>query len=124
MNLEKVKEEVEKKIESTLQFNNKYVNPPKDFSSIPADVKYNEAAILREEKLINQKQKEEEKELERLLIEKKDSKEYDRWVTEMKMKDEILKMQRIQKRKMELEMNREVATTYMQKRIPKQQLNA
>ena len=42
----------------------------------------------------------------------------------MKMKDEILKMQRIQKRKMELEMNREVATTYMQKRIPKQQLNA
>ena len=124
MNLEKVKEEVEKKIESTLQFNNKYVNPPKDFSSIPADVKYNEAAILREEKLINQKQKEAEAELERLLIEKKDSKEYDRWVTEMKMKDEILKMQRIQKRKMELEMNREVATTYMQKRIPKQQLNA
>ena len=87
-------------------------------------MKYNEAAILREEKLINQKQKEAEAELERLLIEKKDSKEYDRWVTEMKMKDEILKMQRIQKRKMELEMNREVATTYMQKRIPKQQLNA
>ena len=124
MNLEKVKEEVEKKIESTLQFNNKYVNPPKDFSSIPADVKYNEAAILREEKLINQKQKEAEAELERLLIEKKDSKEYDRWVTEMKMKDEILKMQRIQKRKMELEMNREVATTYMQKRIKDNQLKA
>ena len=71
MNLEKVKEEVEKKIESTLQFNNKYVNPPKDFSSIPADVKYNEAAILREENLINMKKKEEEAELERLLVEKK-----------------------------------------------------
>ena len=42
----------------------------------------------------------------------------------MKMKDEILKMQRIQKRKMELEMNREVATTYMQKRIKDNQLKA
>lgn len=124
MNLEKVKEEVEKKIESTLQFNNKYVNPPKDFSSIPADVKYNEAAILREENLINMKKKEEEAELERLLVEKKDSKEYERWVSEMKLKDDILKMEKIQKRKLELEMNREVATTYMQQRIKQNQLKA
>ena len=123
-NLEKVKEEVENKIKSTLQFNNKYMNPIKDFSKCEADVKYNEAAIIREEYLIDKKNKEEEAALNKILIEKKDSKEFDRWQNEMKIKDDILKMQEIEKRKLELELNREVASTYMQRRIQKNQLKA
>ena len=123
-NLEKIREEVEQQIQSTLQFDNKYVTPLKDYSNIGADVKYNEAAILREENLIKKREKEEQKELERLLVEKKDSKEFDRWVSEMKLKDDILKMQKIQKRKLELELNREVASNYMQQRIKKNQLKA
>ena len=123
-NIEKVREEVENKIKSTLQFNNNYVQPMKDFSKCEADVKYNEAAIIREEYLIDKKNKEEEAALNKILIEKKDSKEFDRWQNEMKIKDDIIKMQEIEKRKLELELNREVASTYMQRRIQKNQLKA
>jgi hypothetical protein len=123
-NIEKVREEVENKIKSTLQFNNKYMNPIKDFSKCEADVKYNETAIIREEYLIDKKNKEEEAALNKILIEKKDSKEFDRWQNEMKIKDDIIKMQEIEKRKLELELNREVASTYMQRRIQKNQLKA
>jgi hypothetical protein len=65
-NIEKVREEVENKIKSTLQFNNKYMNPIKDFSKCEADVKYNEAAIIREEYLIDKKNKEEEAALNKI----------------------------------------------------------
>ena len=123
-NIEKVRDEVENKIKSTLQFDNKYTIPLKDFSKYDADVKYNEAAIIREEYLIDKKNKEEEAALNKILIEKKDSKEFDRWQNEMKIKDDILKMQEIEKRKLELELNREVASTYMQRRIQKNQLKA
>ena len=124
MNFDRIKEEVENKIQSTLQFDNKYMNPPKDFSKYEADVKYNKAAIIREEYLIDKKNKEEEAALNKILIEKKDSKEFERWQSEMKIKDDIIKMQEIEKRKLELELNREVASTYMQRRIQKNQLKA
>ena len=123
-NIEKVREEVENKIKSTLQFDNKYMNPIKDFSKCEADVKYNEAAIIREEFLIDKKNKEEEAALNKILVEKIDSKEFERWQSEMKIKDDIIKMQEIEKRKLELELNREVASTYMQRRIQKNQLKA
>ena len=123
-NIEKIREEVEKKIQSTLQFDNKYMNPIKDFSKCEADVKYNEAAIIREEYLIDKKNKEEEAALNKILVEKKDSKEFERWQSEMKIKDDIIKMQEIEKRKLELELNREVASTYMQRRIQKNQIKA
>ena len=123
-NIEKIRDEVENKILSTLQFDNKYMNPIKDFSKCDADVKYNEAAIIREEYLIDKKNKEEEAALNKILIEKKDSKEFERWQSEMKIKDDIIKMQEIEKRKLELELNREVASTYMQRRIQKNQIKA
>ena len=123
-NIEKIKAEVEDKIKASLQFDNKYMNPIKDFSKCEADVRYNEAAIIREEYLINKKNKEEEAALNKILIEKKDSKEFERWQSEMKIKDDIIKMQEIEKRKLELELNREVASTYMQRRIQKNQLKA
>ena len=122
MNKEKIKKEVEKKIVETLQFNNKYVNPTLDFSKINADVKYNEAAIIRENYLIEKNKKKEENELKKILIEKKDSKEFDRWQSEMKLKDDIEKEQLIHRRKLELELNREIATNFMKNKIKENQL--
>lgn len=121
-NIEKISELVNKKIESELQFNNRYTNPPKDFSTKQANVKYNETAILREEYLIQKKKRQEEEELQKILIEKKDHKEYDRWKREMEERDNILKMQEIQKRKLELELNREVAVDYYNQRIMQNKL--
>ena len=95
-----------------MQFNNKYAQPMKDFSKFQGDVKYNETAIIREEYLIDKKKKEEEAALKKILIEKKDSKEFDRWVSEMKIRDDILRMEEVDKRKLELELNREIATNF------------
>ena len=111
-NKEKIKEEIEKKIESTLQFNNKYVNPPIDYSKFNGDVKYNEAGILREEFNINKNKKNEENELKRKLIEKTDSSEYERFLSENRERDDILNMQKIQKRRIELGLARDAAVNY------------
>ena len=123
-NLEKIKEEVENNIQKTLQFNNKYAKPLKDYSKFNGDVKYNETAIIREEYLIDKKNKEEEAALNKILIEKKDSKEFDRWVSEMKIRDDILRMEEVDKRKLELELNREIATNFYNIRKNRNQLKA
>ena len=123
-NKEKIKEEVEKQIESTLQFNKKFYNPPKDYSKIPADIKYNETAIIKEEYLIEKKRKEEEEALKKILIEKKDTKDYERWVAEMKLKDDLIRMEEVQKRKIELDLNKEVAQNYFTRRTRINQIKA
>ena len=123
-NIDKIKEEVEKELQSKLKFNQKYHNPPKDYSKIPADVKYNETAIIKEEFLLEKKKKEEEKALNKILIEKKDIKEYERWISEMKLKDDLIKMEEVQKRKIELDLNREVAQNYFIRRTKINQLKA
>lgn len=97
VNLPKIKEEVEKKREAELQFNKKYCNPPKDFSNKQAIVKYNETAILREEYLIQKKKKKEEEELNKIIIEKKDSKEFERWKREQEEKENLLRLEEIAK---------------------------
>ena len=123
-NIEKIREEVTKKLENSLQFNKKYCNPPKDFSKNSGDVNYNQTAILREDYLIEKKRKEEEENLKRILIEKTDSKDHMKWIKEMKLKDDIEKLEEIQKRKIELNLNREVATTYLQRRTRINQLKS
>ena len=123
-NIEKIREEVTKKLENSLQFNKKYSNPPKDFSKNSGDVNYNQTAILREDYLIEKKRKEEEENLKRILIEKTDSKDHMKWIKEMKLKDDIEKLEEIQKRKIELNLNREVATTYLQRRTRINQLKS
>jgi len=116
-NIEKITKEISEKRESELQFDKKYHIPLKDFSQVPANVKYNETAILREEYLINKKKKHEEEELNKILIEKKDAKEFQRWKREMEEREELLRMEEITRRKLELDLNREVATEYFNQRI-------
>ena len=118
----KIKEEIENEKKKQLQFNNKYSIPLKDFSKCDADVKYNEAAILKEEYLLDKKNKEEEAALNKILIEKKDSKEFDRWKMEMEIKDEMDRLEQIEKRKLTNELNREYVNNYYQHRMQKNQL--
>ena len=118
---DKIKEEIENEKKSKLQFNNKYSIPLKDFSKCDADVKYNEAAILKEEYLLDKKNKEQEAALNKILIEKKDSSEFDRWNMEMKIKDEMDRLEEIEKRKIQNELNREFVSNYYQYRVNKNQ---
>ena len=122
MNKDKIREEIEKRIESELKFNQKYVNKPIDYSSFSADVKYNEAAIYREEFLIKQKLKKEEEDIEKIIIEKKDAKEFERWKREMIEKDDIIKQEEILKRKMLNEMSKEVAVNHQHLKIKENQM--
>ena len=111
-NIDKIRNLEEQKLKKELKFNKVFTNPMKDFDKYKADVKYNEAAILKEEFLLDKKNKEEENELNRILIEKKDRKEFDRWVNEMKIKDDIERLEKIDKRKIELMLNREISFNY------------
>ena len=115
MNYDKIKEEVEKKFNETIDFDKKYSIKLPDFNKKNADVKYNEAAIIREEFLIDKNKKEIEKEMNRRLIEKTDDKEFNRWVSEMKIKEDIENLEKIQKRKFALEMTRETTLTCKEK---------
>ena len=121
-NFEKIKEEVEKKFESTLQFNNKYVNKDIDYDKHNGDVKYNEAGILREEYNINRNKKNEENELKRKIMEKTDLNEYERYLSENRERDNILNIEKIQKRKMELSLTRESVFTFRKEKMIKNQI--
>ena len=118
---EKIKEEIEKKREEELDFDRKkkehQIKPPMDFSKIPAEIRYNEAAVIREEFLIKKKKKQEEDEINKIIIEKKDSTEYERWRREMEEKDKIVKFEEINKRKIELELGREEAINAYNKKL-------
>ena len=116
-NIEKISKDVNEKRQQELQFDMKYHQPLKDFTKITANVKYNETAILREEHLIKKKQKEEEAELLKILVEKKDGTEFERWKREMEERDNLLRDEEIARRKLELDLNREVATEYFHQRI-------
>ena len=105
-NIEKIRNMVEKNIEESLKFNKNYSNKKIDFNKYKGDVKYNEAAVLREEFLIDKKNKEEEKELNKILIEKKDRK------AEMKIKDDMEQMEKMEKRKIEMMINRKISSNY------------
>lgn len=118
---EKIKEEIEKQREDVLDFDRKkkehQIVPPKDFSKLPAEIRYNEAAIIREEFLIKKKKKQETDEINKIIIEKKDSTEYDRWRREMEEKDKITRLEEINLRKIELELAREEALDAYNKRL-------
>ena len=111
-NIDKIRNLVENNIKKNLKFNQKYAIPRKNFEKFKADVKYNEAAILKEEYMIDKKNKEEEEELNKYLIGKKDRKEFDKWVNDMKIRDEIENIEKIDRRKIELMLNREISSNY------------
>ena len=55
MNKEIIAAEVEERFQKELQFDKKYRNPPKNFNNFPAEIKYNETAILRENLILVKK---------------------------------------------------------------------
>ena len=104
-----------------LDFNRKkkehQISLMKDFSKAPAEIKYNEAAIIKEEFLIKKKLKQEEDDLNRIIIEKKDKTEFERWKKEMEEKDKINRIEEINKRKIGLELAREEAIEAYNKKL-------
>lgn len=117
MDLDRLKQEAEEKLKKELQFNKKYVTPLKDFTKHTADVKYNETAIIREEHNIKLKEQAEKDRIKKIMIEGKDSAEFERWRREMEEKDDLQRMEEVMRRKIELEMSREAAVHHQQLKL-------
>jgi hypothetical protein len=90
--IEDVRREIEEKFESELRFDSSYVNVPPDFSKIPAKVKLNTAAILREDSLFKKQQEKDYNLLKNYEEELRDCTEYYSWQGAMKERDEEVKV--------------------------------
>lgn len=80
-----------------------------DFQKKPAAVKINVAAMKREKNLLEKQEKEEDKKIAEMAMGLKDASEFNRWKREMDAKDEVERLEHIQKKKIEMELAREEA---------------
>ena len=106
---DRVKEEVEAEIVKTLQFEGNRPRPMPNFDKYDANVKLNVAALKREKHLIDLEEREAKEKLDQMAMGLKDTSEFDRWKAEMNEKDEIERLEHIQKKKIEMELAREEA---------------
>jgi hypothetical protein len=81
------------------------------------DVKLNVAAILREEKKLNEKIQEEERRMKDLEMNMRDESEHENWKKEQKEKDRYDEMENQQRRKIEMELAREAAINAYEDKI-------
>ena len=87
----------------------KYAREVPDFSKLEAPVKLTSAAVLREGHLLKIKAEQDAKVLKDFEINMRDAGEFDRWRREMEEKEDIERLEHIQKKKIEMEMAREAA---------------
>lgn len=80
-----------------------------DYAEKAGKVRLNTAAILREEARFKKQEEAERKRVEALVVDMRDSSEFDRWQADMRARDEIVNMEQFQLRKLEMEMAREEA---------------
>ena len=97
--IETVRREIEEQFESELKFDSSYVNEPPDFSKIPAKVKLNTAAILREDSLYKKQQEKDYNLLKNYEEELRDCTEYYSWQNEMKERDHEIKLKGVAMRR-------------------------
>lgn len=107
--IEKVKEAVEEAIVKELRFEGTKPRKMPKFDKVEAEVKLNVAALKREKHLIDKEEKEAMERLEGMAMGLKDASEFNRWKQEMNEKDEIERLEHIQKKKIEMELAREEA---------------
>ena len=80
-----------------------------DFDKREAIVKLNVAALKREKALIDKEEREMEQKVKEMAMGLKDASEFNRWKAEMGEKDDIERLEHIQKKKIEMELAREEA---------------
>lgn len=87
----------------------KYARELPDFSKLEAPVKLTTAAVLREGHALKVRAEQEAKIMKELEVNMRDAGEFERWRREMDQKDEVERIEHIQKKKIEMEMAREAA---------------
>ena len=106
--MEKLKKEVNYKEEEKLKFNKVHrIDMPEYRENGSVRMTYGQ--ILREEKKIKEKQKEEEEVLKNLEINMRDSSEFNNWKREQDHLEELQRLEDQHRRKVEMELAREKA---------------
>jgi hypothetical protein len=94
-----LKKEMEESRQSELAFDSSFVNIPPDFSKIPAAIKINKAAVLREDFLFRKQQEHDAKLIKQYEEELRDASEFYQWQSEMKENDDQEKLKLVQFRR-------------------------
>lgn len=107
--LDEVKKEIEAKHAAELQFNNTYVHAAPDFSKVPAKIRFNAAAILKEDFLYRKQQAKDAAILKNYEEELRDPLEYFAWQAEMREKDHLIKLENVANRREQAKQSAEEA---------------
>jgi hypothetical protein len=83
--------------------------PMPDFEKNAAPVKLNAAHLKREKQLLDKLEAQENQKIAEMALGLKDASEFNRWKTEMDQKDQVERIEHIQKKKIEMELSREQA---------------
>lgn len=113
--LDDVRREMEEQQNSELKFNSSFVNEPPDFNAIPAKVRLNAAAILREDSLYRKQQAKDVKLLKQYELELRDPSEYYLWQQQMKERDEKEKLDLVNLRRQQAKFSSIEASEAMRK---------
>lgn len=97
--LEDIREEMEEAQNRELAFDASFVNEPPDYNQMPAKVRLNAAAILREDALYKKQQAKDVELLKQYEWELRDCSEYYTWQKDMKDRDEKLKLHQVAMRR-------------------------
>ena len=122
--INKVKERISEEEKKMLKFDMKYAKQMPDFDNIEAPVKINTAAIMREGHLLKKKQDIEGKILKDFEMNMRDGSEFNRWFSEMNEKDEIERLEHMQKKKIEMELARNEAIEAKEHKLKENKYNA
>lgn len=122
--IDKVKEQIYEKEQNILQFDKKHARKLPDFSKNEVEIKPTAAAILREGHLLTKKQQEEEKVLKDFEMNMRDESEFNRWSKEMGEKEEVERLEHMQKKKIEMELARAEAIHAREHKTTENKFNA
>lgn len=96
--IERVKEKIEEEERKLLKFDMKYARKLPDFDSIEAPVRMNTAAIVREGNQLKKRKNEELNVIKEFEMNMRDASEFQRWSKEMEEKEEIERLEHMQKK--------------------------
>lgn len=122
--INKVRERITEEEKHYLKFDQKHTIKMPDFEKIEAPVKINTAAILREDHLLQKKQEVEHQILKEYEMNMRDAAEFERWSKEMGEKDEIERLEYMQKKKIEMELARAEAIEAKEHKFKENKYNA
>lgn len=106
---EQSKAKLEEEFQSGLKFSGTKPRAMPNYDKIEAPVKLTAAAVKREALALKKAEEAEQKRLKDLMINQRDETEFMTWKTEMDQRDEILRIDHIQRKKIEMELAREQA---------------